>query len=827
MAPLVGEVRLAVRRLLKSPGFTAIALLALSLSIGANTAMFSVTSAVLLRPLPYRNADELMTVQTILLESGTALVSSAPDFYEVRAGQRSFTGVGAYHDRAVVLTGRDQPERLQAAVVSADVFPVLGVSPALGRGFDRGDEVWGAHRHVILTESFWRSRFGGDLGVLGRTLTLDGEPYVVIGVLPGGFAWLDGEAQLFLPMAFEAGDNMNSHNNYFLGVVGRLRPGATVEQARQELRGFGERIRQQFPSTRGFGLDGKPLGEAMVASVRPAVLVLFGAVGLVLLIACANLAHLQLVRGAGRRREMVIRAALGASRSALLRQLLVESLVLGVVGGSAGIVVALAILRGVNGLSQEALPRLQPIAMEWPIGVLAVLASLATAVLFGLAPALRGTSVRLADSLGESGRDAGAGHRRLSAALVIAETAFSLVLLTGAGLTLKSLHQLLQVDLGHEPRGLLSAEIDLPATKYQDPAIARALRPGSTQRASVFLDELLAGVQRMPGVRSAGAVSGLPLGGSSWIKNFVSWDRPLPATRGELPQVEYRVVAGEYFRTLGIPVRGRAFTTADELHAPGVAIVSRELAKRMWGNEDPLGKLVSVNPPRELLPGVSLPPDYRPEKLTVVGVAGDVPYDRLERGATAVVYVPYAQGAEGLLAMHLAVRSEGAPLSVLPALREEVHRLDPDQPLASVSTFEADLDRAVAAPRLRTLLLALYAAIALALAAVGIYGVLAVSVVQRTREIGIRLAVGALPGAVLRLFLGRGCALAGVGLVLGLAGSVVVSRLARSLLFSVSPTDPLVFGGTALVLGGTAVLASYLPARRAARVDPMVTLREG
>jgi putative ABC transport system permease protein len=343
----------------------------------------------------------------------------------------------------------------------------------------------------------------------------------------------------------------------------------------------------------------------------------------------------------------------------------------------------------------------------------------------------------------------------------------------------------------------------------------------------VFLDELLAGVQRMPGVRSAGAVSGLPLGGSSWIKNFVSWDRPLPATRGELPQVEYRVVAGEYFRTLGIPVRGRAFTTADELHAPGVAIVSRELAKRMWGNEDPLGKLVSVNPPRELLPGVSLPPDYRPEKLTVVGVAGDVPYDRLERGATAVVYVPYAQGAEGLLAMHLAVRSEGAPLSVLPALREEVHRLDPDQPLASVSTFEADLDRAVAAPRLRTLLLALYAAIALALAAVGIYGVLAVSVVQRTREIGIRLAVGALPGAVLRLFLGRGCALAGVGLVLGLAGSVVVSRLARSLLFSVSPTDPLVFGGTALVLGGTAVLASYLPARRAARVDPMVTLREG
>jgi putative ABC transport system permease protein len=601
----------------------------------------------------------------------------------------------------------------------------------------------------------------------------------------------------------------------------------TVEQARQELRGFGERIREQFPSTRGFGLDGKPLGEAVVASVRPAVLVLFGAVGLVLLIACANLAHLQLVRGAGRRREMVIRAALGASRGVLLRQLLVESLVLGVVGGAVGIVVALGILRGVNGLSQEALPRLQPIGMEWSILAFAILASLATAVLFGLAPALKGASVHLADSLGESGRDSGGGHRRLSAALVIAETAFSLVLLTGAGLTLKSLHQLLQVDLGHEPRGLLSAEIDLPATKYQDAALARALRPGSTQRASVFLDQLLAGVERMPGVRSAGAVSGLPLGGSSWIKNLVAWDRPLPATRGELPQVEYRVVAGDYFRALGIPVRGRAFSSADELRAPGVAIVSRELARRMWGSEDPLGKIVSVNPPRELLPGVTLPPDYRPEKLTVVGVAGDVPYDRLERGATAVVYLPYAQGAEGFLEMRVVVRTEGAPLSVVPALREEVRRLDPDQPLANVSTFEADLDRAVAAPRLRTLLLGLYAAIALALAAVGIYGVIAVSVVQRTREIGIRLAVGALPGAVLRLFLRRGCALAGIGLVLGLAGSVVVNRLARSLLFSVSPTDPVVFGGTALALGATALLASYLPARRAARIDPMVTLREG
>ena len=478
MPALAREIRLAVRRLRQAPGFTAIALLALSLSIGANTAMFSVTSAVLLRPLPYRNADELVKVQTILLESGTAIVSSPPDFYEVRADQRSLSNVGGYYDRAVVLTGLDQPERLRAAVVSAELLTVLGVSPALGRGFDRGDEAWGAHRRVILTDAFWRSRFGGDLGVLGSTLSLDGEPHLIVGVLPAGFAWLGGETQLFLPMAFEAGDNMNSHNNYFLSAVGRLRRGVTLEQARQELRGLGERIRERFPTTRGFGLDAAPLGEAVVASVRPAVLALFGAVGLVLLIACANLAHLQLVRGAGRRRELVIRAALGASRSALLRQLLVESLVLGVVGGGLGIVVALAILRGVNGLSQEALPRLQPIGMEWPILGFAVLSSLVTAVLFGLAPALQGASVRLADSLGETGQDAGGGHRRLSAALVVAETALSLILLTGAGLTLKSLHQLLQVNLGHEPRGLLSAEVDL---RHRSTRMPRS--PGRSSRA--------------------------------------------------------------------------------------------------------------------------------------------------------------------------------------------------------------------------------------------------------------------------------------------------------------------------------------------------------
>ena len=827
MAALPREVQLAVRRLLKAPGFTAIAVLALALSVGANTAMFSVTSSVLLRPLPYPNADELMKIQTVLLESGTAIVNSPPDFYAVRAEQRSFGNVGAYYGRPFVFIGGEQPERIRAGIVSAEIFAVLGVSPVLGRGFERADEVWGAHRLVVLTDAFWRSRFAGDRGVLGRSLSLNGEPYLVVGVLPAAFTWLDGEAQIFVPMAFEPGDNLNSHNNYFLSAIGRRRPEVSVEQARMELQRFGEHIRAQFPESRQFGMSGTPLLEVVVASIRPAVLVLFGAVGLVLLIACANLAHLQLVRGAARRTELLIRAALGASRGALARQLLVESLLLALVGGGVGLLLALAILQGVNGLSQEALPRLQPIGMDWPVLSFALLASLATAVLFGLVPALQGSSVRLAESLGETVRSAGGGHRRLSAALVVAETAFSLILLTGAGLTLKSLHQLLRVDLGHEPRGLLSAEIALPASKYQDQELARALRPGSTARASVFFDDLLSGLERLPGVRAAGAVSGLPLGGDGWGKHLVVWDRPLPATVGELPTVEYRTVAGDYFRALGVPVRGRAFTHADDLRATPVAIVSQELARRTWGNQDPLGKLISVNVPRELLPGVRLPGDYQPAKLTVVGVAGDVPYDELEKGPTPVVYMPYAQGAEGLLQMQLAVRTEGDPLSLVPALREEIRRLDPAQPLGSVSTFEAGLARAVAAPKLRTILLGLYASVALALAAIGIYGVIAVSVVQRTREIGIRLAVGALPAAVLRLFIGRGLALAGIGLLLGLAGAAVVTRLARSLLFDVSPTDPLVFGGTAFTLALTALLASWVPARRAARIDPMRTLREG
>jgi putative ABC transport system permease protein len=704
MTTVLRDLRLGVRLLLKAPAFTAIALLALALSIGANTAMFSITRAVLLRPLPYPDPGALMQVRTVQLASKAWVGSSPPDFYALRDEARSFSAVAAFYERAAVLTGGDQAERIRTSVVSADLFRVLGVAPVLGRAFDRGDEAWGAHRRVVLTDAFWHSRFGADPGVLGKTVTLGGQQHEVVGVLPAQFRWLEGEVQLFVPMAFEPGDNLNSHNNYFLDVVGRRRAGVTEAQAHLEVQAIGERIRQQFPESRGLTLGARPLEEAVVATIRPAILVLFGAVGLVLLIACANLAHLQLVRGSARQRELGIRSALGASRGDLVRQLLAESVVLGVLGSAAGLLLAAAILKAVNALSQEALPRLQPIGIDWGVLGFALLAGLLTAVLFGLMPALSGSAISLSEFLNETTSSETARRRRLSATLVVAETAFALILLSGAGLALRSFQQLLQVELGHEPRGLLSAEIDLPASKYVDPELARALRPGSTARGSAFFDQLIASVGQLREVRAVGAVSGLPLAGNNWGKHLVAWDRPLPGSVSELPTIEYRVIAGDYFRALGIPVRGRTFSGADELRAPHVAIVSRETARRIWGKEDALGKLVSVNVPRELLPGVNLPADYQPEKLTVVGVAGDVPYDGLEQGPSAVVYAPYAQGAEGLLNMILTVRTDGDPLSVVAALREQVRKLDPDQPIANVATLETGLARAVAAPRLRTLL---------------------------------------------------------------------------------------------------------------------------
>jgi putative ABC transport system permease protein len=825
METFLADLRLGLRMLLKAPGFTAVSLLALALGIGANTVMFSVANTVLLRPLAYRDAQELVWVNTVQLDTRSPIPFSPPDFYRMREANRSFSGVAGLYRRPVNLTGAQEPQRLRAIVTSADLLPVLGVVPALGRGFSREDERWGSHRVAILGDGLWGSRFGRDPAVIGRSISLDGQPYTVVGVLPPGFSWLGSEVPVLVPLSFEPGDNLNTHNNYFVPVIGRLRRGVALEQARADLAGIAQQIGRELPESRGLGMDLASLEDEMVGGVRAAVLVLLGAVGFVLLIACANLANLLLVRAAARRREIAIRAALGASRGRIVRQLLTESVLLAVLGGAAGLMVAFWAMEALNSIDHAVLPRMREVSLDGRVLAFTLLVSLLTGVLFGLAPALQGSAIDLRESLSETSSGASSHRRRLTSALVVAEVALALVLLAGAGLLMKSMYRLLHVNAGFDPQGVLTAELALPAHKYVDQRLLRAFSPAATARAAAFFDELIAGVRALPGVRAAGAVYSLPLGGDTWGKRMVLWDRPLPGNADELPEIQYQVVAGDYFQALGIRVRGRAFTEADDLRAPMVAIVNRELARRYFPGEDPIGKEIAVNAPPELAPAGLFPPDYRPQRATVVGVADDVRYAALNRAPGPLVYMTYAQGAEGSSSMFLAVRAESDPVALIAPLRELVRRIDPDQAIGTVSTFEARLSRAVAQPRLQTGLLGVFAAMAVLLAAIGIYGVMAVAVVQRTKEIGIRMALGAMRRDVLALVVRQGFALAAAGLAIGVAGALALTRVLRSLLFSVSATDPAVFAGIVALLALIALLACYLPARRAARVDPMVALR--
>jgi len=500
-------------------------------------------------------------------------------------------------------------------------------------------------------------------------------------------------------------------------------------------------------------------------------------------------------------------------------------MLLALLGGVAGLVLANWATAAVNALGQNVLPRMRDVKVDGSVLAFTLAASLLTGLLFGIAPALHGSAIDLRESLNETSAAVAPGRRRLTSALVVGEIALALVLLTGAGLLVKSTYRLLHVDPRFDPQDVLTAEVSLPPEKYVDAQLIRALSPAATARASAFFDDLLAGVRGLPGVRATGAVSSLPLAGDNWGKRIVLWDRPLPAHVDQLPEIQYRVVAGDYFRTLAIRVRGRTFDQRDTLHAPLVAIVNQALARRDFPGQDPIGKEISTNAPRELAPAGTVPPDWRPQRFTIVGVADDVRTAALDRPPGPLVYVPYAQGAEGDLSMFLVVRAERDPVALVTAVRQEVRRMDPDQAVGTVSTFDARLSRAVAQPRLHTILLGSFAAIALLLAAIGIYGVMAVAVVQRTKEIGIRMALGAVRRDVLSLVVRQGLTLAAAGLILGVAGALAVTRVLGSLLFSVSATDPVVFGGIAALLAGVALVACYLPARRAARVDPMIALR--
>jgi putative ABC transport system permease protein len=832
---IVQDGRLALRMMRRSPGLTASALLVLALGIGSNTVMFSVVNAVLLRPLPYPDSDRLQLVQTVD-ENRSPQPAAPPDYYTLRDRNHSFESLSAFYSRPFDVTGRAEPERIRALMVSSDFFRTLRLAPAIGRDFRPGDERWGDHRVVVLTDAFWRRRYGADPEILGRHIVLNAEPYAVVGILPAGpraslawtsqFTFLAADAQAVVPMSFAPGDNRNSHNNYFLAMVGRLGAQATPESTDADLNRVNDEITAAYPENRGTRIESRPLQGALVEDVRRGLLVLFGAVVFVLLIACADLANLLMARAATRRREIAVRIAIGASRRRVLRQLLTESVVLALCGSALALVLAWLSVGTLNSLSQDVLPRNEDVRIDVVVLAYTALMAVGTGILFGFAPAWRSLDIAPSEALQEGARTGGdaRGHR-LRAALVAAEIAVSLVLLVGAGLMLKSVAHLTSVDAGFDPRGVLTVQVSVPRRKYVDEERERRFSPDAYTKSTRFFADVLERVRALPGVDAAGAINGLPLMGEVWGKSVTLYDRPLPSTMRDLPSIQYRVVAGDYFRALEVPIlRGRAFADTDAADGMKVAIVNRAMAQRHWRDRDPIGRILS-GPDRMFPPG-AVPPNYEPTLFTVVGVVADVHYDSLSTTPVPVVYVPFAQGSEGTTTMYLVARAHTNPRGLAGAIRGRIREVDPDVPASGILTMDDRVSASLARPRLQAAVLGTFALLALFLAAVGTYAVMSYAARQRTREIGIRMAIGASSRAILALLLGRGFAVVGMGLAAGVVGALALTRALRTLLFGVSTSDPAVFLGVTAMLGTIAMVAAWLPARRATRLEPVAALRE-
>ncbi len=808
------DMRYGARMLLKSPGFTVVAVLTLALGIGANTAIFSVVNFVLLRPLEYANSDQLVMVWERNTKKGwNESPTSFADFVDFRDNAKSVELV-AFTDTNFNLTGGDQPERVAGLRVSANLFSLLGVNPARGRWFAPGEDKPGAGHVLILSYGLWQRSFGGNSNLVNQTVQLNGQSYTVVGVMPPTFKFppafsakttseeLISNADLWAPLTTDDVPLIRNIRN--LKMIGRLKAGVAPQQAQAEINSIAGRLAREYPDVNA-GLESVviPLHEQIVGDVREALLILLGAVVLVLLIACANIANLLLSKATARHKEIAIRTALGANRGRLLRQLLTESTLLGLLGGVFGFLVAYAGSKTLVSFGSFSIPQLTDFSFDMKVPLFALVVSLLTSLIFGLAPAIDASNPNLNEALKEGGRSSsgGATRARLRNALVITEVALAVVLVTASGLMLRSFVRLQGTSSGLNPHNLITLELELPDVRYH-----------AAQQQTLFQQQLLQRVGSLPGVQNAATVDNLPFSGNAFNTSFTIEGRPTGPTT-ETPRAYYRVISPDYFPAIGIELhKGNQFTDRDTAEQPGVAIVNETAAQRYWPGVDPLGKRIKRGRPESKNPW-----------LTVIGIVSGSRQLSLKEGSQPEIYVPYLQNPG--LTFTLVARTASDPRSLTGALRKEVLSADREIPAANIKLMEELISNSVAKERFYVLLLAVFAALALILAAVGVYGVMSYSVTLRTRDIGIRMALGARPVDIFKHIVGQALLLGLIGLGVGIVLAIASTRVMSSLLYGINATDPLTLAITSLVLLAVALLASYLPARRATRVDPLVTLR--
>jgi putative ABC transport system permease protein len=792
--------------LMKKPGFTLIAVVTLSLGIGANTAIFSVVHAALLRPLPYERPDELVMIWERNLSRGLDQSQASPVTYcDWREQKHLFDKIAGWWYPQVNLTDTGgEPQRVRTIDVTDGFFDTLGARPIIGRGFQSGEDRPGGERLAVIGNELWRSRYSSDPNILGKAITLDGRSYSVIGVMPPGFDYPNA-TEVWTPLGWDP--RQHSRNARFFEVVARLKPGVTPQQAQAEMNALSNRIAQENPqSNKDWGAAVVSLRDQLVGDFRLALLVLSGAVGMVLLIACANVANLLLARAGGREKEVAIRLAIGATRGRLLRQLLTESVLLALLGGAIGLLIAAWGADVLLKLNPVEIPRLDHLAVNAPILAFTLGVSLLTGLIFGVVPALHASRPDLNSALKEGGRESQTGGGRIRGALVVAEVAIAMALLLGAGLLLKSFVQLQRVDAGFNPANILTFNLQLPFSSYRD-----------YRQVSELYSALIARLKALPGVQSADAAGFLPLEGG-WPTKLLIQGRP--PVQGEEPVAQHRPVTEGYFQTMGIPLlRGRRFDERDQPDAPGVMIVNEAFQRRYFPSEDPVGKRITTLARQYGPLGRVMPASL---EMEIVGVVGNEKNSSLSKTAEPAVYFSHRQFS--YRSMSVVVRTTAAPLSLAGAAQNEVWSLDRNLPVSNIKTMEKRLGEAIAQPRFSALLLGLFAALALLLAAVGIYGVISYTVQQRTHEIGVRMALGASVGDILKLVVGRGLALIMTGVGLGVLGAFGLTRLISGLLYGVRATDPLIFVVMPALLSLVALVACYIPARRATKVDPMVAL---